>query len=318
MPRGTDREFLSCDWGTSHFRLKRVLGGKVVAQFQDENGCKRLHQAAGAAAERRAALFEKQLLAALDQLVAPDHSPTAPLPLIISGMASSTIGWLELPYAEAPIPLNGSKLKTEILSWNKPTCVGDTYLVSGVSTATDIMRGEETEAAGLLSFVKMQPASLVLLLPGTHSKHLYVSAGVLRDFKTYMTGELYAVLSEHSVLAASVARPPEFCADPFFAGLNAALQQGLAASLFHTRTRQVITKKSREENAWFLSGLLIGSELKDLIRTDAEILLGGALALRDLYGKALQHLAHPNWRAFSDAECENAVVRGHEIILSHL
>ena len=69
MPRGADPEFLSCDWGTSHFRLKRVSGGKIIAQFQDENGCKRLHQAAGGDARKRAELFEQQLLSGLGKLL---------------------------------------------------------------------------------------------------------------------------------------------------------------------------------------------------------------------------------------------------------
>jgi 2-dehydro-3-deoxygalactonokinase len=319
MPREADRQFLSCDWGTSYFRLKRVLGGKVVARFQDENGCKRLHQTAGADANTRSELFERHLLAALDKVVPPNNNPTKPLPLIISGMASSTIGWLELPYARAPIPLDGANLKVETLTWKKPAAVSKSYLVSGVATRTDIMRGEEAEAIGLLNFLTNRPANLVLVLPGTHSKHLHVSEGSLRDFQTYMTGELYSVLSHHSVLAASVAQQPHFSDDAFHTGIDAALQPGLAASLFRTRTRQVLGKKQPEENAWFLSGLLIGSELKELIRAGvAEILLGGAPSLRDLYGKALQHLGLLNSRAFSDAECENAVVRGHEIILSHL
>ena len=234
-------------------------------------------------------------------------------------MASSTIGWLELPYAGLPAPLDGTKLKTQRLSWNKPTSVGDTWLVSGLASSADIMRGEETEAIGLLNSLPKQPANLVLLLPGTHSKHLHVSGGVLRDFQTYMTGELYAVLVQHSVLAASVAPNSAFQADGFFDGLDRARKQGLAASLFQTRTRQVLRRTPSDENAWFLSGLLIGSELKNLLQaTTAEIRLGGTPPLRDLYGKALNHLAIPNCHAFSDADCENAVVRGHEIILSHL
>jgi 2-dehydro-3-deoxygalactonokinase len=317
MPPRAGRQFLSCDWGTSHFRLKWVDGGKVLRQIQDEDGCKRLHQSANLEpSANRSALFEEKMQIALEQSVT-FSSITEPVPLIISGMASSSIGWKDVPYARVPIPLDGSDLKVEILSWKQHSWISATYLISGITTDKDMMRGEETEAIGLLSSIPKRPSEAVLLLPGTHSKHLKISDDVLRDIQTYMTGELYAVLSRHSVLAASVAPESPLMEDGFLAGIDAAMHQGFAANVFQTRARQVLRGRPPPENASFLSGLLIGTELKDLGSTQ-EILLGGAPPLRELYGKALKHLGVPNWRAFSDAECENAVVRGHEVILAHL
>lgn len=318
MRIAAEREFLSCDWGTSHFRLKWVDHGKVIASFCDENGCKNLAQSAGAgSAKSRAEAFESHLQAALNQTVR--SKLVKPIPLLISGMASSTIGWMELPYAAAPIQLDGSNLRTELVSWNHPSFVAGTYLISGVATDCEIMRGEETEAVGLLSLLPDLPDELILILPGTHSKHLHLSNGVLRTFRTYMTGELYAVLSQHSVLAASVDLAAQFDPDGFLSGLRTVREQGFAASLFHTRTRQVLKHRSPSENASFLSGLLIGAELGEPIRSERpEIFLGGAPRLRDLYQKALSHLNVRVSRTFSDTECANAVPRGHEIILSHL
>jgi 2-dehydro-3-deoxygalactonokinase len=234
-------------------------------------------------------------------------------------MASSTIGWMELPYASAPIQLDGSNLRTQLVSWNHPSFVARTCLISGVATDCEIMRGEETEAIGLLSLVQDLPDELILVLPGTHSKHLHLSNGVLRSIRTYMTGELYAVLSQHSVLAASVDSGATFDPDGFFKGLRAVKEKGFAASLFQTRTRQILKQTSPRQNASFLSGLMIGAELEDFIRSNPpEIFLGGAPRLRDLYQKALSDLNVPVSRTFSDAECASAVPRGHEIILSHL
>jgi 2-dehydro-3-deoxygalactonokinase len=317
MPPAAERDFLSCDWGTSHFRLKWIVQGKIVNAFQDENGCKRLHHAALSASKPRSQLFEEHLLSAIDKVVTRDPFPSDPLPLLISGMASSTIGWKELPYAFAPIRLDGSMLKTQLLEWRRPSFIADTYLISGVATRTNIMRGEETEAVGLLDGIGS--TNLILLLPGTHCKHLHISNGILQDMHTYMTGELYAVLSQHSVLAASVATHSPIHTNAFFAGLDVARQQGVAGSLFHTRTRQVLGGHAPEENASFLSGLLIGSELVHLLAPNTpEIRLGGSPKLRDLYAKALDHFELRHWRAFSDAECQNSVVRGQQIILSHL
>jgi 2-dehydro-3-deoxygalactonokinase len=318
MGLAAEREFLSCDWGTSHFRLKWVAQGTVVAEFQDDNGCKKLYQAIKQnTSAGRAPLFEQQLQFALTQIVKAQAKK--PVPLLISGMVSSTIGWMELPYAGVPMALDGSGLKTEFVRWKAPAWIASTYLISGVATGTNMMRGEETEAIGLLRSVANLPAELVLLLPGTHSKHLRISNGVLRDVRTYMTGELYAVLSQHSVLAASLTTNSSISVEGFLAGVDGAVRDGFAASLFQTRTRQVLGRRPAEENAAFLSGLLVGSELKDLTQAEGtSILLGGASSLRDLYGRALQHLGIQNWRAFSDAECDNAVPRGHEIILGHL
>lgn len=318
MRIAAEREFLSCDWGTSHFRLKWVDHGRVVTEFCDENGCKRLLQAASASsAESRAQVFENHLQLALKQVVA--SQPIKPIPLLISGMASSTIGWMELPYAAAPIRLDGSNLRTELVSWNHPSFVAGTYLISGVATDREIMRGEETEAIGLLSLVSNLPDELILILPGTHSKHLHLSGGVLRSIRTYMTGELYAVLSQHSVLAASVDSNALFDPDGFRSGLRAAKVEGFAASLFQTRTGQILKNRSPRQNASFLSGLLIGAELGDLSRSEPpDIFLGGAARLRELYQKALSDLEVPVSQTFSDTECANAVPRGHEIILSHL
>jgi 2-keto-3-deoxy-galactonokinase len=156
--------------------------------------------------EDRAGVFAGFLRAQLEDIGAGGSLSKHPLDLVISGMASSSVGWRELPYAQAPFNLDGSKLRFEELKWNSPGWVGSTYLISGVATQHDIMRGEEMEILGLMSEPSLADARLqcLLILPGTHSKHIWIRDGSVVDFRTSMTGELFEVLGRHSLLRASV------------------------------------------------------------------------------------------------------------------
>jgi 2-dehydro-3-deoxygalactonokinase len=232
-------------------------------------------------------------------------------------MVSSSIGWKELPYASAPMRLDGTNLRVDRLDWNQPNWVSNTYLVSGVATEDEMMRGEETEALGLMNQLPSMPESATLLLPGTHSKHLRIENGAVVEIKTYMTGELYEVLSRHSILRSSVASVEPSSKTGFKEGINYARQRGLGAALFQTRARHVLHKRPASENATFLSGVLIGAELNDLRDAgQSNIFLGGAVRLRDLYSRALQQLGMKDFHPFSDDELNRAVPFAHGILLS--
>src|SRR5262245_37600412 len=149
------REFLSCDWGTSSFRIRWIENGHLVREYRDDTGCKTLFEEGLASGdkspERRAALYEAFLKQTMDGWGVYSSRVGHPMPLVISGMASSSIGWRELSYASVPLNLDGSNLRFETISWDQPGWIGNTYLISGVATEDEIMRGEETEAIGLLS-----------------------------------------------------------------------------------------------------------------------------------------------------------------------
>src|SRR6185295_12638523 len=152
-------KFVGCDWGTSNFRL-RLVDGKVRRELKTDEGTAKLAAAGG----DRAAAFKATLAAGLEKLKAPKN-----IPVVISGMASSSIGWKELPYAKAPFALDG---RTAVWEKVEP----HVYLISGLRTDTEILRGEETEAVGLVaSLGRDMPFEAVLVLPGTHSKHLDVN-----------------------------------------------------------------------------------------------------------------------------------------------
>src|SRR5688572_30691896 len=140
MSAGNRSEFLSCDWGTSSFRLRLVAGGTVIHEYSDPAGCKSIFE--NHAPEQRAEGFASQLSKAISKIRLNGNQ----VPLVISGMASSTIGWMELPYAKLPLKLDGSSLLVQNLSWKAPESVGPTYLVSGAALENEMMRGEESEA----------------------------------------------------------------------------------------------------------------------------------------------------------------------------
>ena len=312
MDAPAHREFLSCDWGTTSFRLRWIKDGKILREYSDQTGCKALFESG---AENRAEAFATHLRNAISELQLSD---SLALRLIISGMASSTIGWRELPYAKLPLPLDGSALRVEPLQWNSPPQISQTFLVSGAASGDEMMRGEETEAIGLVSTLTNKTTDALLILPGTHSKHLTIANSRIAAIRTFMTGELYKVLTEHTVLRASVSKEGPFDVHAFTLGIDCAAKHGLAGALFQTRTRHVLQRQPPEANASFLSGILIGDELRTINTTvHRPIFIAGADTIRDSYEHAARHLRFPA-HTFSPEEVRLAVPRAHAIILSHL
>lgn len=329
--------FFSCDWGTTSFRLRLVAveGLRVVDELREDAGVKSIQAALGDSATpaQRAAAFGKFLQARVRRLASGQSLDPAHLPTVVSGMASSTVGWHELPYARAPLALDGRNLVVAPVpaeTWD--SALGPVWLVSGVRTATDIMRGEECEILGLLdprgAGATRMPEAGVMILPGTHSKHAWFRGGALVDFRTVMTGELADVLARHSLLRVSVTWPPEGGLDTassrvaFVEAVQWAAREGLGAALFRVRTRAVLDGAPASANGWFLSGLLIGAEVAGLVsalRTDPEspaLLLAGSAQFTALYELALRTLgAGDRVRVLTPAEVAGATVRAHAAIL---
>ncbi len=266
--------FVSCDWGTTNFRL-RLLGGPAAAEVRTDDGAAKLAALGG----DRAAAFRDTLFRGLAQLGAPEDWP-----VVVSGMASSTIGWRELPYARLPFALDGRDAVWERVA-------GRVILVSGFRGDTDMLRGEETQALGLAAVLGAElPATATLVLPGTHSKHLTVAAGQVTDVRTFMTGELFDLLTRHSVLRHTT--DPAAPLDPaaFAEGVADSRRQPLTAALFRVRTRQVLDRLPAAANTSFLSGLLIGAELSGLAAGDGPVIVAAGEALRTAYAAAAEAL----------------------------
>src|SRR5262245_56954371 len=202
--------FFSCDWGTSSFRLRRVNAatGNVIDERREVSGAKALFSScAPGDTKAREDAFANFLHEQLRRMAANDVASLDGASVIISGMASSSVGWRELPYAHVPVGLDGSSLAQDSFALD----VGGKrrmriHLISGVCAESDMMRGEETEILGLFSGGRQARIAEdgIVVLPGTHSKHVRLRHRQITGFRTYMTGELFDVLSAHSLLRASV------------------------------------------------------------------------------------------------------------------
>jgi 2-dehydro-3-deoxygalactonokinase len=294
--------FISCDWGTTRLRLRAVRtdGLRVAAEHRSLDGVAAL--ARQVAAGERAARYRAILADGINAWSARLGAELRDAPVMVSGMASSSIGWEDLPYAPLPLPLDGSRLAwRELEPLRTEPGVHRVVLISGASSATDVMRGEETEMVGLFALEAARPlaARALVIKPGTHSKHLRVEVGQIVGLQTFMTGELAEVLGRHSVLAHSIDREAavEWLSDKvagdFRAGVRHALELPLAAALFRVRTRQVLDNLSGASNRAFLSGVLVGSELAYLADTslaDVPLVLCATSPLDAHYCTALDEL----------------------------
>lgn len=320
---------LSVDWGTTSFRLALVdrASGRVMRAYASDEGVQRISMRMFEDAGERATAFAMYLLQAVRQLQDEVDMSLAGVPIVLSGMVGSTIGWRPLPYASLPVGLDGQGLRTE---WLEPVQLSPAepanpvLLVSGLATGEEVLRGEEVEALGILHqppYLRFGEAA-TLILPGTHSKHLEIRQRAVVNFRTYMTGELLAVLGQHSVLRHSVMEdvPAELSPDALRAGVDAARTMPLSRALFRVRTRQVLAQAIPEENHAFLIGVLVGAELYELASSgDAcPILLGAGGRQALTYRLALDHLGlGAQVTSVAPEAMQSAVVTAHRIILQH-
>ncbi|GAA3927821.1 2-dehydro-3-deoxygalactonokinase [Hymenobacter algoricola] len=324
MPNPT--RFLSCDWGTSSFRLKLVAlpGLRVLATATSDEGnaatfaaWQQAQQPTGQRGAFYRAVIQKHLRTLETQL----GTSLDDLPLVISGMASSTIGMRELPYKAFPFATDGSDLATLLL----PATVDfrhPTLLVSGVRTADDVMRGEEVQLVGC-GFAPTGEDQL-FLHPGTHCKHVTIRHGQAVALQTYMTGEFFALLSGQSILAASVRAGGDLGTaayrQAFEQGVRASPRAHLLHNAFRVRTNDLFDKLSRPANFYYLSGILIGAELSTFPASfTGRIVLAGEAHLLDHYQTALAVLGITDRAAAVTTQgAADVTLRGQAALLSRL
>jgi 2-dehydro-3-deoxygalactonokinase len=252
------RPLIAIDWGTSSLRGARLADDATVLEERSV-----ARGVLSVAPGEFAAVFEQHFG---DWMSRPDSL------CLISGMAGSRQGWVEAPYCACPARLKDVAAQ---LTWIEP---GRIAIVPGLSCETagvpDVMRGEETQVFGALRLLGL--ASCVLVLPGTHSKWVEVEDGAIRQFSTQMTGELYALLRHHSILARSLpARDDgELHCDAFDAGVIHALRSpGLLQAAFSVRTLSLFDRLPDAQRPSYLSGVVIGEELRSRPVHDAETLV---------------------------------------------
>ena len=290
-----DNSFLiSCDWGTSAFRL-RLLQGKdsptIVAERCSPRGI--LTFPAGDADE-----FQDYLILELDRLFRAAKLSREPFPVYLSGMITSTLGWKELPYADLPYPLEGTRAVLAYTLLQRVYGTHELVFISGVRSKEDVLRGEETELIGIFREPTLRKwgSSCVAVLPGTHSKVIEILNKTILNFRTYLTGELFDVLLQNSILKHSVQPEPnagEAGLEFFDTGARRAASEGLLDSLFTVRTNVVLKGLPRDVNTLYLSGLVIGTEVHSILKrfpAPTPILLGGKASLQSLYARAFRAL----------------------------
>jgi 2-dehydro-3-deoxygalactonokinase len=319
-------QFISCDWGTSNFRLRLVSLPEldVLAEESSDQGVGELAKAWRAKGEgtedARFTFYMDVLKAQVKKLEERWDQALDNVEVVISGMASSTIGLVNMPYKHLPVPLDGSGLKTKLF---KATAdfKHDILLISGVETEDDVMRGEETQLIGCLTDdILDHDGEQMVVHPGTHSKHITIKNGQLTGFNTYMTGEFFKVLTTHGILRDNVLANTLGADSPGFAkGVQDSLKAPLLHSTFKVRTNDLFGHLSKEDNYNYLSGLLIGTELQSLQNIHIPVFLCCGPTLVKQYSAALEVLGLTHGIHIFPSEWEEgSVVRGQGKVLNHL
>ena len=275
-PRQDHARLIALDWGTSSARLY-VLGshGDVVGERAAPLGVQRITDGRFGEA-----------LATLCAGIAD-----ANVPQIACGMIGSRQGWVEAPYRDCPADFDAiASSLTKVKGTNLTIIPG--LICRAADGTPDVMRGEETQVLGALS----QDAARrqVFVLPGTHSKWVVAGARGIERFATFVSGELFAVLREHSILGRLAT---EGCdEDAFDEGVRHSLRETAAPThdLFSARTRALTDELASGSIADYLSGLLIGAEahagdrwLDRQAMKGVAVTLIGEPALVERYRKAL-------------------------------
>lgn len=241
--------FIGGDWGTSRLRLFLCGADGNVLERREGPGI--------AEAGARAAGIFAGLTAGWD----------AALPAVLSGMVGSTIGWREAPYRACPAPPAAiAEAALRFASDGRQVAIIPGLSCTNASGLFDVMRGEETQLLGALRLrPELARGRHLVCQPGTHAKWVLVEDGAVIRFQTALSGELFALLAQHSVLARGAGAPSASHA-AFGEGVRAARDQaGLLHLLFSTRSRQLSGEIPKGEAASYLSGLILGTEIEAAI-----------------------------------------------------
>ncbi|MEM7643723.1 MAG: 2-dehydro-3-deoxygalactonokinase [Pseudomonadota bacterium] len=268
--------WIAVDWGTSRLRATRMAGDVPQESRESEDGMARLTRD----------MFESRLLSLIDDwLKNPEGGPTK---VIACGMVGSRQGWAEAPYVAAPCPPLAARL-TQV---ETEECRLHVHIVPGISQTAphpDVMRGEETQIAGILS--ENKDFDGVACLPGTHTKWAHISAGEVISFRTTLTGELFATLCNQTVLRHSLSGG-DWSEAAFLDAVSDALSRPeiLTSRLFELRAADLLLGQDATTARSILSGLLIGAELAATKPwwLGRDVVITGADAPSKAYATALQ------------------------------
>ncbi|MDH3667129.1 MAG: 2-dehydro-3-deoxygalactonokinase [Paracoccaceae bacterium] len=264
---GTQKPWIAVDWGTTRLRAWAMDSDRPLKQRMSDQGM------AGLAPHA----FEPALIALVDDWLA-----SAGRTLVVAcGMVGARQGWIEAPYVQVPCaPFAGDAFTAAPAADARL----DVRIIPGLMQAdpADVMRGEETQISGFLS--RDPHFEGLLCLPGTHTKWAFVGGGHVTGFTTMMTGEIFALLAEQSVLRHSVGDGWD----------EAGFEQAVAAPapapgrLFELRAQSLLEGLAPGAARAMLSGRLIASELDAVEIVDCPVVVIGSDALAGHYARALE------------------------------
>ena len=276
---------IGIDWGTSRQRAYRVdRQGRLLESRTGDLGL--------------SAVRGKDFDAALQSLILDWQEPGGNIPVLMCGMIGSRNGWAEAAYCDCPFGVQ--ELSRTIIP--VATRAGEVYIVGGghardIRGHHDVMRGEETQFLGLEDLTARQ----LVIAPGTHSKWALLESGRIERFRTYMTGELFALLKKHSILGWLMPDKEAAANDAaaFADGVKDAAADGdMLHGLFNVRTSGLFRPESADALSSYLSGLLIGYEVSGAMKLHPTevVTIIAAPQLAQLYDLALTTLGLRNVR----------------------
>ena len=260
--------FIAVDWGTTNRRAYRLdpSGGRAD-EFEDAKGILSVPDGGFPAA------------------IAEVRERLGNLPLLLAGMIGSNRGWKEAPYVPCPAGLDDLAAKVVWAGEREAIVPGVSYLGSG---RADVMRGEEVQLLGALASGTVESDALVCH-PGTHNKWVVLHQSRIQSFRTVMTGELFSLLKEHSILADLLEGPVED--NDVFRGAahHAVFHETLPAELFSIRAGVLLGQMKKADAPSYASGLLIGTDVRIglTVPTGAQVAVMGRPQLTKLYVAAL-------------------------------
>lgn len=292
---------IGLDWGTSSLRgYLLAADGSTIESVTKPWGIQ--HLPAGGFAE------------AFAGVAGAWRSRDPALPIVAAGMVGSRQGWREVPYVDCPA--DSDSIARGLLAFDSEA--GRIHLVPGViqrGALPNVLRGEETQIMGALAREQDLGRESLVVLPGTHSKWVRVHDGRITNFDTFMTGELFAVLRDHSLLGKPAS---EACADvisadakaaAFVRGLAVAREsgaEGIAGRLFTTRSLYLTGELPAAATLDYLSGLLVGEEIRSAVAGEPgghlpAIVLVGEPELCGRYQEAIATFNMPAARVLADS-----------------
>lgn len=249
----SNASLIAVDWGSTNFRAALIVDGEVIDRVESADGIR----------NRNGRDFDDLLFSLIGHWWKREPNSR----ILLSGMIGSREGWKEIPYVLAPAGIEEIAQGIQVIPSRH---LGTVRLVPGVrwddpkSGTTDVMRGEETQVAGIFSHLPEQD-SATLCLPGTHSKWIVCRDRKIERFHTFLTGEAFERLTRDSLIAGAENSEPDPESAAFRRGveLSQSTDSGLLHHLFLGRTEMLTGRVSPTELKSLISGILIGHEIRE-------------------------------------------------------